>query len=348
MVPGVGKLPPADTATILIEDCNLLSAINVDRFLADKPLALTMSGLEELRAHILARVAVFDSAPKDFLAALVTGMQAAAGEQKRQPRGVGVIPIRGTISQHAQGDLSSLLFGGTTTEGVSQALAAFVEDDAIGKIVLDIHSPGGSTYGVAELAAEIRGARGKKPIVAVANSQAGSAAYWLGASADQFFASPGALVGSIGVYALHMDVSEAAAKEGVKPSYISAGEFKVEGNQFEPLSDEARAHAQSMVDDAYGQFVTDVARGRGVSEATVRNSYGKGRMYTAKQAKAAGMIDGIMTLAQAIARPMNVVPRQVDGQAAEAELAGIQAIDEEGLKRLALIRWRALEERAAV
>ena len=327
----------------------MLSAINVDRFLSDKPLALTMSGLEELRAHILARVAVFDSAPRDFLVALAQDMQAAAGEQKRQARVVGVIPIRGTISQHAQGDLSSMLFGGTSTEGVSAALRSFVEDDAIGKIVLDIHSPGGSTYGVAELAAEIRAARGKKPIVAVANSQAGSAAYWLGASADQFYASPGALVGSIGVYALHMDVSEAAAKEGVKPTYVSAGDYKVEGNQFEPLSDEARAHAQSMVDDAYGQFVADVAKGRGVSEATVRNGYGKGRMYTAKQAKAAGMIDGIMTLAQAIARPMTIVPRQEDEQAAEAVVVDIQASqDEDGRKRLALIRWRALEERAAV
>jgi ClpP class serine protease len=78
------------------------------------------------------------------------------------------------------------------------------------------------TDGIPELAAEIRAARGKKPIVAVANYRAASAAYWLGSQADEFVASPSADVGSIGVFAAHEDVSGMQEKLGVKTTLISA------------------------------------------------------------------------------------------------------------------------------
>lgn len=330
----------------------MLSDLSVDRFLADKPLALTMAGLEELRAHILARIAVFESGPRDFLTALAADMRetlAATNKQQERGRatGVGVIQIRGTISQHAQDDLSSMLFGGTSTEAVGQAIDAFLSDGDVGKIVLDIDSPGGSTYGLSELAAKIRASRSQKPIVAVANSLAASAAYWIGSSASEFYAAPGSLVGSIGVYALHMDYSGAAEKEGIVPTYISAGEFKVEGNQFEPLGDDARAHIQAIVDDSYAAFVTDVSRGRGASEATVRNGYGKGRVLTAKQAKSAGMIDGIQTLEQAIRRPI-AAARAAEEPTEEEQAASALADDEAraaGIGRLAWLRLRELDAR---
>lgn len=327
----------------------MLSKLSVDRFLAEKPLAITVSGLEELRAHIVGRIAAFDAAPREFLASVAEDMKAAAGDSRgrQTARGVGVIQIRGTISQHAQADISAFLFGGTATELVSKALREFVADDSIGKIVLDIDSPGGSSAGVSELANEILKARAQKPIVAVANSVAASAAYWIGSAADVFYAAPGALAGSIGVYMLHMDFSQAAEKEGVKPTYISAGEHKTEGNQFEPLSDEARAHVQSIVDDVYAQFVTDVARGRGVSEATVRNTYGKGRVLTAKQAKAVGMVDGIYTLEQAISRPFQ--PRNSQQSEPEAESSPVDvvaSVNDENLRVFSRMRLKAMETRA--
>jgi ClpP class serine protease len=62
---------------------------------------------------------------------------------------------------------------------------------------------------------------------------------------------------------------------------ISAGTYKTEGNPFEPLSDEALAVKQALVDAAYGQFVKAVARGRGVTPAAVRGGYGEGRALSA-------------------------------------------------------------------
>ena len=83
---------------------------------------------------------------------------------------------------------------------------------------------------------------------------------------------------------------------------LSAGEYKVEGNPFEPLSEEARAFIQGQVDAAYAQFVKDVARGRGVSVADVKNGYGQGRALDAKAAKAAGLVDRIEMFDDTLAR----------------------------------------------
>jgi hypothetical protein len=127
---------------------------------------------------------------------------------------VAVIPIYGVITPKA--DLMSEMSGGTSVERISQTFAAALADDGIRGIVLDIDSPGGSVDGIPELAAQIRGARGTKPILAQANYRAASAAYWLGAQADEFFAAPSADVGSVGVFAAHNDVSAALEQDGIK------------------------------------------------------------------------------------------------------------------------------------
>src|SRR3990167_5725158 len=120
-----------------------------------------------------------------------------------------------------------------------------------------------------------------------------SAALWIGAAADEIVITPGGEIGSGGVYGMHMDFSEADAKAGVKTTLISAGKFKTEGNEFEPLSDEARAAFQKRIDEMYGMFVASLARSRGVSAATVRHGFGEGGMVGAKQALELGMADRI-------------------------------------------------------
>jgi signal peptide peptidase SppA len=283
----------------------------------------------------------------------VLGSMAAAaqGQAPAGARGgsVGVIPIRGTIRHHAAADIWSILFGSSasTTEQISSELRAMLADETIGAIVLDIDSPGGTSYGITELSTEIFNARGKKPIVALADDVMASAAYWIGSAADALYATPSALVGSIGVYILHEDISKMADDVGVKVTFVSAGKYKTEGNQFEPLDDEARGHLQELVDDTYDQFVKDVARNRGVADAAVRQGYGQGRVLPAKKAKALGMIDGIYTLDEAIARSVSIAPGKsgLTGAAAEADANETHA-DDDGIKRLNLIRWRALQAHA--
>ena len=216
--------------------------------------------------------------------------------------GIAVLPLYGAVTQRGNmaGNVSGS--GGVSTQQFAQALRAAVADDTVGQILIDIDSPGGSVYGVGELAAEIFDARSKKPVVGIANSCAASAAYWLGAQCSQLYCTPGGEVGSIGVKMVHEDVSKALEADGISPTIISAGKFKSEGSPYGPLSDESKAFLQSRVEDYYGAFTKAVAKGRGAAIAQVRDGYGQGRCIGADAALAEGMIDGIATFDDVVAK----------------------------------------------
>jgi len=215
-------------------------------------------------------------------------------------------------------------FGLVGVERFTQNFRAALADDSIAGIMLDVDSPGGSVYGIMELADEIYRARAQKPIVAIANSLAASAAYWIGTSAGEFYVTPGGEAGSIGVFAAHQDLSQALDKAGIRTTLIAAGKHKTEGNPFEPLDAEARRHVQARVDAYYSAFVKNVARNRGVDVATVRNGMGQGRMLSAQAAKVEGMVDDVL--------PFDAVVRKLAQRAGEGKAANrLRAID--GLAR---------------
>lgn len=214
--------------------------------------------------------------------------------------GVAVLPIFGVIVQRASGLAASS--GAMGTEQYSKQFAEALNDPSIGTILLQIDSPGGGVYGVAEFADQIYRARSEKSIVAVADSMATSAAYWIASAAEELVVTPGGEVGSIGVYAAHEDLSRLLDAEGVTVSLISAGKYKVEGNPFEPLGEEARAALQGRVDDYYGMFVRAVAKGRGVGVEAVRNGFGEGRSIGAHEAVKLGMADRVGTFDETLSR----------------------------------------------
>jgi signal peptide peptidase SppA len=216
--------------------------------------------------------------------------------------GIAVLPLYGVVTQRGNmvDDISGP--GSTSTQQFTSVLRQMLADDTVGQILIDIDSPGGSVYGVAELASEIVKARAQKPVIAVANSLAASAAYWIGCSASEFYVTPGGEVGSIGVWQAHFDYSKALEEEGVKPTLISAGKFKVEGNPYVPLDEQAQAFMQSRVDDYYNAFIEAVALGRSVSTSDVRSGMGEGRVLGADAALAAGMVDGIATFDDVLAK----------------------------------------------
>lgn len=215
---------------------------------------------------------------------------------------IAILPMYGMITQRAS--IWQEMFGGTSTQAFGAAYTRAVNDDRIKAVVFDVDSPGGTTAGVEELSDLIYEGAQRKTTVAIANSQAASAAYWLASQvgAGRFFAAPGADVGSIGVFRMHEDLSGALEQEGVKVDYIAVPEYKTEANPYEPLSEEAREFHLGQVQATYDEFVKDVARGRGVNGSKVRADYGKGRMFHAVQAAELGMVDGVRTLPQALAQ----------------------------------------------
>jgi signal peptide peptidase SppA len=204
------------------------------------------------------------------------------------------LQIYGTIAQR----FSALESGGTTTEQIGSLFDQAINDPNVGAVVLDIDSPGGSVYGVSELAKKIFDARGKKPIIAVCNSLMASAAYWIGSAADQIVVTPSGEIGSIGVLAVHVDDSEADAKAGVKTTVFRSTEHKGEG--IGPLSEDSMGYMQKRVMEYHSMFVNDIARNRDTKAAKVDENYGKGRVMGAEVAVSVGMADRVATFEQVI------------------------------------------------
>jgi signal peptide peptidase SppA len=238
---------------------------------------------------------------------------------------VGVVPVYGVLAHRAYSvqNVSSPL---TSTERLAQQVRSFGADPAIGSIVLDVDSPGGSVFGVQELGDAIASVRGSKPVIAVANSMAASGGYWIASQADEVVVTPSGMVGSIGVIVPHADLSAAYEKAGVKKTFITAGKYKAEGNDTGPLDDEARVSMQQMVDDYYVAFTKAVAKGRGIGVDRVRGpDFGEGRMKLAKDAVASGMADKVGTLEETIARMSRT--RRAGGMSAHTADRDIQILE---------------------
>lgn len=207
--------------------------------------------------------------------------------------GVGIIPLYGPI--YPKANLMTMLSGATSLEQFNADLDSLLANDDVQNIILDVDSPGGVDSMIPETAQKIREAREIKPIHAVANTMAGSAAYYLAAQATSFYATPSGKVGSIGAYIVHEDVSKADADEGRKITFISSGKYKTAGNEHEPLTEDAKDYIQGIVDESCENFIQDVALGRGVDVESVRE-YADGRVFSAQTATDMGMIDGVRSL----------------------------------------------------
>lgn len=260
------------------------------------PWAIEREKLDAVLDMLDLRAAGVDLAP-DERAQLVAERRSVA---PRRAGSVAVLPLYDVIVGRA--NLLEAISGGTSAELFAAAFDEAMADPDVTAIVLDVDSPGGSVYQVPELARKIFAARGAKRVVAVANATAFSAAYYVAAAAGELVVTPSGAVGSVGVYRAHDDLSAAAAMAGVKRTYVQFGEYKTEGNEMEPLSDEAKAYWQQQVDDYGAMFVGDVAVFRGVSEADVLANFGQGRTLLAARALEAGMVDAIETLEEVLSR----------------------------------------------
>jgi signal peptide peptidase SppA len=213
-----------------------------------------------------------------------------------EPEDVGTVrtvPLKGLLMPDMGGFLGFLLGGGGLTRFRKQFNDA-VDDPKVKRIVLDVDSPGGMVDMIPETSEMIRTAG--KPVTAVVNTLAASAAYWLAAGTREIVVTPSGEAGSIGVYSIHRDESQRNETEGLKYTVVRAGRFKAEGLPMEPLSDDAVAHMQEGVDDYYEMFVKAVARGRKTKADDVKKGFGQGRSLPAARALKAGLVDRVASL----------------------------------------------------
>jgi len=246
--------------------------------------------------------------------------------------GIAIITLQGMITP--RGSFMSMLFGGGGgLQAFREALREAVGSEEISTILLMIDSPGGRVDLVPETAADVRAATKSKRVVAIANTLAASAAYWIGSQAEELIVTPSGDVGSVGVFCVHEDFSKWDERLGVTTTLISAGKYKTEGNPYEPLSDEAKAAIQEGVDEVYDMFVADVAKGRGASVSDVRNGYGEGRCIGAQRAVALGLADRVDTFENTVGQLVKDLRggRRAEDLAPDQNLAGSDGDDNKGL-----------------
>ena len=212
-------------------------------------------------------------------------------------KGVAVIPIVGSMSHRATG--IEAMSGMTSYTTLQKQFEAAFNDPNVGSILMDIDSPGGSVAGAFDFRDYLMSKKGTKPVYALARDAMCSAAYLIGSTADKVYATQTARVGSIGVVAMHTDASGKMEKEGLKPTFISAGKFKTAGNPYEKLEGDKLKYLQDSVDESYDMFINAVADARGIDKKVIRDT--EARVYGGKKAVEIGLADGIRTYESVIA-----------------------------------------------
>ena len=237
---------------------------------------------------------------------LAAHVQAAAGRKIADAtvsveQGVSVIDIRGTLTKRG----SSLSDAGSMTR-IRQAIRDAASNPDVSSIVLRIDSPGGTTAGTADLAAEVAAAKSKKPVYAYVEDLAASAAYWVASQATKVYANAQtALVGSIGTYMAVYDYSRAAANAGVEAVVIRSTPLKGAGFEGDKITDAQKAAWQEMVDGLQMQFNAAVMQGRGMSSEAVA-AVATGRVFNASEALRLGLIDGVKSFDETLSEIVRV------------------------------------------
>ena len=239
--------------------------------------------------------------------------------------GIGMLSIEGPL--FARFGIESWWYGGSAYDVIGAAFDMMLADAGVTQIVLLIDSPGGTVTGCFELADKIYAARGTKPITAVANDSAYSAAYAIASAADRIVIPRSGGLGSVGVRCQHVDISRALDRIGYTVTTIVSGAKKADFDSTAPLSDGARSEMQVEVNRLADIFVETVARNRGIDADAVRGLQA-GCLF-GPSAIAAGLGDAIGTIESvgAVMPEPEDVPADdgEDGASAEAEPLSVSA-----------------------
>lgn len=212
--------------------------------------------------------------------------------------GVATISVKGPLTN--DGDtIWNEWMGMTGYPEIRDAMISAATDTSVQHIILDIDSGGGAVSGVDDTAKLIRLVHDNvKPVTAFTDGSMYSAAYWLGSSAGEVYASKAAGMGSIGVIATHMERSEMLKEAGIGVTVVRAGKYKALANGVEKLTEEGKAQIQAGVDAAYKIFVGHVAEMRGKSYEFADSVMAQGREFYGQAGADAGLVDGIKSFDQ--------------------------------------------------
>jgi protease-4 len=186
------------------------------------------------------------------------------------------------------------------TQLMEEALEKAVENESVKAIVLRVNSPGGSAMVSEHIWRALKRAQEKKPLVVSMGSVAASGGYYLATAADQVWATPMTITGSIGVFGTIPNWSELSESWGIHAEQVTTHPQAAQYSPFAPMSDGFRSQVQQGIEHTYQTFLTRVSEGRKMTTAQV-DSIAQGRVWSAQDALAVGLIDELGSLDEAVA-----------------------------------------------
>jgi len=185
------------------------------------------------------------------------------------------------------------------SRAIVEEISSLRKDNQIKAILIRVDSPGGGVGPSQEIYQEIQRTKVLKPVVVSMGSLAASGGYYISAAATKVVANPGTITGSIGVIVEFVRFQRLMDKIGLDLDVVKMGEFKDMGSPHRPLTDNEKEMLLKVLEDIHSQFVTDVAKGRGIEEEKIKQ-LADGRIFSGKEAKELGLVDELGNLQDAI------------------------------------------------
>lgn len=201
---------------------------------------------------------------------------------------VAVVPINGTIADGYE----------ASAKNVNETLRDAFDDSGTKAVVIEINSPGGSPVQSDDIYREIlrlRNKHKKVPVYAVCVDTCASGAYYIASAADNIYANPASVVGSIGVAMDGFGFVGAMQKLGVERRALTAGDRKRALDPFSELKPDDVSHIQGVLGDIHQQFIASVRAGRGARLKESTDIF-SGQIWDGRQAMALGLVDGFYSV----------------------------------------------------
>lgn len=279
---------PRDRAQTLIDE---------GPYAADEALAAGLAALEvdELDMQDALAEAFGDRYP----------LRRAPPPQARQgwgiPQRIGVVVIDGTMTDGDNSDIPLLEVHTSGGRTITRAIEALARDSSVAAIVVRIDSPGGSAMASDQIWRALRRAGRHKPVIASMGAVAASGGYYAACAADEIWADPATITGSIGIFFGKVDVVPLAERAGIAVEQFSRGQRAGATSLYRPFSADERAELADQIRIWYRLFLRRVAAGRGMTVAEV-DAVARGRVFTGDRAQRLGLVDRLGGFASALAR----------------------------------------------
>lgn len=208
--------------------------------------------------------------------------------------GVAVIPVHGALINRFNSSWGFV----TGYNFIRRQMNLILADEDVDTFVFDVNTPGGEASGCFELGREILLSRQIKPSLAMVDALMASGGVGVAGCASRIYAIPSARIGSIGVYRQHISVEGALKDAGVKVTFATAGEHKVDGNAYQDLPESVLREWTQDVNKTWDDFIDLVAEARDLTPDEVRAT--QARIYRADEALAKGLINAVKSTADAV------------------------------------------------